>query len=175
MCSDTYTYSTFMNIDLLANPPLLASLFCLLPFPLRKWTTPFYLLGYPFSGDQLHCVIHYCLTIFQRASWGPFARWLRLHLPTNHKNVSRSDKTILRLTFISIFFQSYQLNGVLLIEIRTSSFCAKKNSAGRETLYRVRKPGAFLSSCEPGQRRRRWHQLPKTAAKSYVSTALPNM
>ena len=39
------------------------------------------------------------------------------------------------------------VNSVLLTEIRTSSFCAKQNSAGRETLYRVRKPVAFLSSC----------------------------
>ncbi len=51
MCSDTYTHSTFMNIALLANPPL-ASLFCLLLVSLRKWTTPFYSLGDPFSGDR---------------------------------------------------------------------------------------------------------------------------
>ncbi len=51
----------------------------------------------------------------------------------------------------------------------------KKYSAGREILYRVRKPGAFLSSCEPRQRRRRWRQMPKTAVVSYVSMALPNM
>jgi hypothetical protein len=51
----------------------------------------------------------------------------------------------------------------------------QKNSAGREILYRVGKLGAFLSSWEPGQRRRRWRQMSKTAVKSYVSTALSNM
>jgi hypothetical protein len=51
MCSDTYTYSTFMNTTLLTNPsPLLPSLPAF--NPLHKWTTPFYLLGDPFFGDH---------------------------------------------------------------------------------------------------------------------------
>jgi hypothetical protein len=46
------------------------------------------------------------LTVFKRASWGPVAGWPRLHVPTNHENVSRYNITIQHLTFISIFFRS---------------------------------------------------------------------
>ncbi len=51
MCSDTHTYSTFVNIALLSNPsPLLPFLPAFSPWD--KWTTPFYLLGDPSFGDH---------------------------------------------------------------------------------------------------------------------------
>jgi hypothetical protein len=50
-------------------------------------------------------------------------------------------------------FSKLHLNGVILTEIKISSFCATKNLAGREPPYRARKPGEVLCSCEPGQRR----------------------
>jgi hypothetical protein len=51
MCSDTHTYSTFVNIAPLINPsPLLPSLPAF--SPLHKWTTPFYLLRDPSLGDR---------------------------------------------------------------------------------------------------------------------------
>ncbi len=77
MCSDTYTYSTFMNTALLTNPsPLLPSLSIF--NPLHKWTTPFYLLGDPFFGDRGANVHHHSSLV---GDWLPTPCSLALPLP----------------------------------------------------------------------------------------------
>ncbi len=79
------------------------------------------------------------------------------------------------LTFTKIFFCSQHLNGVILTEIKYPCF-VQKNSAGRESLYRVRKPGAFLSSCEVTCVYGLWHMVKGSVSRDkkwYQSRGLP--
>jgi hypothetical protein len=58
MCSDTYTYSTFMNIILLANPPPLPLLHAPFPFPCVM-THPFFTyLEIPLLAIAVRMPIH---------------------------------------------------------------------------------------------------------------------
>ncbi len=57
-CAVIHIRTALSWISLCWPVPPLASLFCLLPFPLCKWTTPFYLLGDPFLVIVVGMSIH---------------------------------------------------------------------------------------------------------------------
>jgi hypothetical protein len=74
------------------------------------------------------------LTVFQRASWGTVAGWLRLHVPTNHENVSRSDIATLRQHLYQSFFEVSTLMVNFSQKLEHPRFVQKKFSRKRDTV-----------------------------------------